>query len=136
MKRITALLLLFIALVISASLFVWFFVLNKSTQSIEQSQAVPVNAADIFRAYRENEQAASERYNGKVVAVTGVASAISVNRQGQKVIMLQTDDLMFAVNCTLEKDADIKEGNIVTLKGICSGFTTDVIIIRCYLIKK
>jgi hypothetical protein len=43
---------------------------------------------------------------------------------------------MFGINCTMEeKDGNIKEGDEVVLKGICTGYLTDVVLIRCYKIK-
>jgi tRNA_anti-like len=49
-------------------------------------------------------------------------------------VLLKTDDLMFGVNCTMEDDAQVKTGEQISIKGICTGYLTDVVLIRCYKI--
>jgi len=109
---------------------------NKPHDNIEGLAGIAVNAGDLFRAFSENEQLATQTYNGKVIEVTGIVSAIEINREGKRTVQLQSNDPIFGVNCTLEKEPVIKQGETVTIKGVCSGFTTDVILIRCYLINK
>ena len=110
---------------------------NKAPQSIENAESIKINAAHLFREFAENEQLATQTYNGKVLEITGIVSSIATNQEGKTIVQLQADDLMFGINCTMEKDPGIiNEGDNVSIKGFCSGFTTDVILIRCYLIKK
>jgi flagellar basal body-associated protein FliL len=132
MKQIKAILisLLFVALLGSA--YAWFFVWNKPQQNIKQAAAININATDLFNAYSLNEAEANKTYIDKVVAVTGEVSNVSTNSQGKTVVLLKSDDLMFGVNCTLEEAAAVKNGETITLKGLCTGYLTDVVLIRCY----
>jgi hypothetical protein len=134
MKQMKAILisLLFVALLGSA--YAWFFVWNKPQQNIKQASAISINATDLFNAYSLNEAEANKTYINKVVAVTGEVSNVGTNNEGKTVVLLKSDDLMFGVNCTLEVAAPIKNGETITLKGLCTGFLTDVVLIRCYKI--
>lgn len=124
--------LLFVALLGSA--YAWFFVWNKPQQNIQQASAISINATDLFNAYSLNEVEANQTYIDKVLAVTGEVSNVGTNSEGKTVVMLKSDDLMFGVNCTLEEDAQVKNGETITLKGLCTGYLTDVVLIRCYKI--
>lgn len=128
--------LVLLALLISSALILFYYKWNKPHQTIADVAGIKIDAADLFREFSETEKQATEKYNGKVLEINGVINAVSTNQEGKTIVQLQTDDLMFGINCTMEKDANLKEGETVTLKGICSGFTTDVIIIRCYQINK
>lgn len=133
-KRVYILVVL--ALLISSAVILFYYKWNEPHQTIADAAGIKIDAADLFREFSETEKQAAEKYNGKVLEINGVINALSTNQEGKTIVQLQTDDLMFGINCTMEKDANFKEGEAVTLKGICSGFTTDVIIIRCYPINK
>ena len=127
---------LFIITLLLASLLVGYFVWNKPRQNIEKAEAVEIKATDLYFAFTENEQAATAKYNGKILLVTGIVSSSIKNQEGKTTVQLQTDNLLFGVNCTFEKEMELETGTKISVKGMCSGFTTDVILIRCYLLKK
>lgn len=134
MKKIRIILLLIVVFSIFGSAYAWFFVWNKPKQDVKDAKAIQVTASQLFGEYNTNEKSANTNYIDKVVAVTGVVGTVSKNAEGKTVVLLKTEDLMFGVNCTLEEAADIKAGEQVTLKGICTGYLTDVVLIRCYKI--
>jgi len=133
-KRVYILVVL--TLLISSAVILFYYKWNKPHQTIADVAGIKIDAADLFREFSETERQATEKYNGKVLEISGVISAVSTNQEGKTIVQLQTNDPMFGINCTMENDPGIKQGEIVTIKGVCSGFTTDVILIRCYLIKK
>jgi tRNA_anti-like len=135
MKKRSLILFILFAVLIGAAL-LFYAKWNKPHENIKDLTGISVSASDLFGAFSENEQLANKTYNGKVIEVTGVVTAIETNQEGKTTVQLQTNDPIFGVNCSMEKELAIKQGEIVTMKGICSGFTTDVILIRCYLIKK
>jgi hypothetical protein len=136
MKKRSPIFYILFAVLIGAAILFIYSKWNKAPASIENADAVELNATDLFLAFSENEQQATQTYNGKVLEITGIVSSTATNQEGKTIVQLQTDDPLFGINCTMEKEHEIKEGETVTIKGICSGFTTDVILIRCYLIKK
>ncbi len=136
MKKRSLITFILLAVLIGAAIFFIYTKWNKAPESIENVDAVQLTATDLFHAFAENEQQATKTYNGKVLEITGIVSSTATNQEGKTIVQLQSHDPLFGINCTMEKEEMIKEGETVTLKGICSGFTTDVILIRCYLLKK
>lgn len=136
MKKRSLIIFNLLAVLIGAAIFFIYAKWNKAPESIENAESVKINAAELFRAFAENEQLATQTYNGKVLEITGIVSSTATNQEGKTIVQLQSHDPLFGINCTMEKEEMIKEGETVTLKGVCSGFTTDVILIRCYLSKK
>lgn len=136
MKKRSLIIVILFAVAIGTALFLFYAKWNKPHENVESLAGIKLNAADLFQQFSENEQQATKAYNGKVLEVTGLVSDIEKNQEGKTIVQLQTNDLMFGINCTLEKETTLKKGEAVTIKGVCSGFTTDVILIRCYLIKK
>lgn len=122
--------------VLACAVLLFYVKWNKPHENVEDLTGIAVNAADLFREFSGNEQQAMETYNGKVLEITGIVNSTATNQEGKTIVQLQTNDPMFGINCTMEKESRIKEGEAVTIKGVCSGFTTDVILIRCYLINK
>jgi tRNA_anti-like len=119
--------------IIAAAAYAWIFVWNKPATNVLTSTAIKIPANDLFDAYLKNEQEANTLYLEKILEVTGEIMNVSVNAEGSTVVLLKTKDSMFGVNCTLEQKAIVmKEGEQVTLKGICTGYLTDVVLIRCY----
>ncbi|QNA45060.1 OB-fold protein [Lacibacter sediminis] len=136
MKKRALIVFILVSVLIGAAIFFIYAKWNKAPKNIENAESVKINAADLFREFSENEQQATETYNGKVLEITGIVSSTETNQEGKTIVQLQTNDPLFGINCTMEKETGIKEGETVTIKGVCSGFTTDVILIRCYLINK
>ena len=134
MKKIRLIIILILIFSILGSAYAWFFIWDKPKQNVKDAKAIPVQATVIFTEYNTNEKAANSKYIDKIVEVTGEVSNVSKNSEGKTVVLLKTDDLMFGVNCTMEGDARISTGDQVSIKGICTGYLTDVVLIRCYKI--
>jgi Flp pilus assembly protein CpaB len=137
MKQMKIILLAVVILAAIAAGYVWLFIWNKPQTNVEQAKGIQVEAKLLFQAYSSNEQQANAAYLEKIVEVTGEVKTVTRNAEGFMVVLLKTDDPMFGINCTLEQNEVVmKEGETVTLKGICTGYLTDVVVIRCIVIKK
>ena len=133
---------LIIVLLAVAAAAVGYFFWNKPHKNVSSADGIKINAADLYQSFITDSATANTKYIDKVVEVAGVVKSISVNQQQQKVVSLQTK-IDAAVNCTMEqKDAVIKEGATIKIKGICSGLGEgdadlgimgDVYLIRCYI---
>lgn len=135
MKKIKTIIFLIVIFGMMGSAYAWFFVWNKPKQNVKDAKAIPVMASSLFAEYQTNEKTANRKYIDKVIEVTGEVNNVAKNTEGKTVVLLKTGDLMFGVNCTLEEDAKISNGEQVSLKGICTGYLTDVVLIRCYKMK-
>lgn len=125
-----------IAIVLFILFLLVYLIWNRPARDIEQeTPAVKIEADSLYKVYSSNEKYANKIYLDKALLVSGIVGAISKNADGKTVFFLQTSDPMFGVNCTMEESVKINQGDSVQVKGICTGFTTDVILIRCYLNK-
>ena len=112
-----------------AALTVGYTLYNKKHRSVENERAIELTAIDLFTAYETNETEANTKYLDKTLAVSGVISEITTNQDGNQVIILGTDDPIFGIHCTLvEENKNVIVGNAVTIKGICTGYLSDVVL--------
>lgn len=136
MKQLKTIFLAVVLLAVIAIGYVWFFIWNKPQTNVEQAKGIQVEAKLLFQSYRTNEQQANATYLEKIVEVTGEVKSVSTNTEGFTVVLLKAEDPMFGINCTIEqKGVIVNEGETITLKGICTGYLTDVVLIRCYQVK-
>ena len=126
--------LLAFAIIAVAGVVVGYKMYNKPHRNVINADAVAVNASVLFAAYETDEEKSNKTYLDKVLNVFGEVSSISTNQKGETVITLKGGDLG-GVICTLEGNApwEIKEGTTVRIQGICTGYLTDVVLVRCYI---
>ncbi len=109
---------------------------HKPHRSAAAENAIDISAAQLSGEFERDEAIANKKYLGRAVQVTGTVSDISTNQENKPVLVLTGDD-MGGVQCTLlNGDNTIKKGDLVTIKGFCSGFLTDVIINSCIVVKR
>ncbi len=131
-----------ITILVLAGVVAGYFLWNKPHKDVSSAKGLQVNAAELYQAFITDSAAANVKYIDKVVEVKGVIKSTSFNQQQQVIVALQTNNSDAAVNCTLEqKDAVIKAGAEIKLKGICTGLGEgdadlgilgDLYLIRCY----
>lgn len=134
MKKI----LLVAATLFLAALAFAFYLYNKPHQGIEdETPHYTLTAETITNDFSASEEKANEKYLGKIVAVSGIIAEKSRDKQGNYNITLQGPDLS-GVGCQFDpkeqkKASELKEGQKVTIKGICTGVLMDVVLVDCVL---
>jgi hypothetical protein len=112
---------------------------NKPARNVSGEKSLSITAEQLFQQFSSNEQAANKLYLNQVLEVSGNIAEIKHTEQGKDVIILKSDDPMFGTSCTLENNtgesASLKAGDSATIKGICTGYLTDVVLIRSTLLK-
>lgn len=105
---------------------------NKPHRNVAGAAGLLVVADSLVSQYENNEIGSNAKYLDKVLEVKGVITDIAKNQKSENVITLKGTD-MGGVICTLEGalPAAIKAGTAITLKGICTGYLTDVVLVRC-----
>lgn len=137
MKKFLLILLGFILVGAGIGYYQW----NKPHEKLSGKKAeVSVSANTIVSDFIENEMSANTKYVGKLVEVFGTIAELKNTEDGSFNILLSTDNDMSAVMCQLSKlepqDAKgLEVGKSIRLKGICSGFTLDVILDRCIIVQ-
>lgn len=109
---------------------------NKPHRDPSTESSVQISATELFRSFENNETEANGLYLDKVIEVSGKISEVSTNQEQFPVIVLETENPMFAVRCTMENPTTLaKVGDAVTIKGICTGYLSDVIIVKAILVE-
>jgi flagellar basal body-associated protein FliL len=133
-KKIVTWILLSVLVTLGTGGLVGYKMYTKPHRNVSNAKSIQLNAEALAATYESNEVNANTAYLDKVLEVKGEINEVSKNQNGETVITLKGTD-MSAVICTLEgiSTPDIKPGSTKVLKGICTGFLTDVVMVRCVL---
>jgi hypothetical protein len=119
-------------LIVTTSGFIGYKMYTKPHRNVEVAKALDVTSLKLATAYETNEPEANTQYLDKVLEITGEVNEISKNQKGELVVTLKGSD-MSGIICTLDGPApkEIKPGSSEIIKGICTGYLTDVVLVRC-----
>jgi len=130
---------------IIAVVLVYFFVYNKPHPNYEMMGATyTITAADLYKVYTSNKTLAGNKYNGKVIALSGMLAKVEVS-DSLTICVFVFNKGMFGdegVRCTMlpgyrEQAKKFQPDGEVKLKGYCTGFNdTDVILDKCSIVKQ
>ena len=130
-----------IILLIAIGLFITFNLYNKPHVNIITTKAdVIVTAQVLLDGFLKDETLANANYVNKVVEVSGEIHEIKIEN-GNSIIALKQLDGISSILCHMAPEENLKvlklkkEGTI-TVKGICTGYLLDVIMVRCILVQK
>ncbi|MFL0065644.1 hypothetical protein V3A08_08685 [Tenacibaculum maritimum] len=93
----------------------------------------------LLNDFSTNEQQANLQYLDHVIEINGKISDIDIS-DGNGIIIFENDEAIGSVRCYLspkenKKLMTLKVGQDISLKGICTGYLLDVIMIRCIIVK-
>jgi hypothetical protein len=138
MNRILKGFLIFIGIACVAALVLYYYMYKMPKRNVESEKSIVIAAAQLVAEYQGNEKEANKKYLDRAIKVSGVVSDTGRNQEGNPTIMLASDDPFVGVFCTIrkaEEKADIKLGEAIKIKGICSGMLTDVRIGEAVIVK-
>lgn len=128
-----------ILLIVFAGAIIAYKMYNKPHVNVaETSSDITISTKALLEAFSSNETTANAKYLEKIIEVSGVVSEIK-NEKGKGIVTLTNADSFGSVLCHLSLEATqktntIKEGQTITVKGICTGYLMDVILVKCELI--
>ena len=115
---------------------------NKPHKNVKDADAVKITAVNLYNSFITDSGKAIVLYADKVLLVSGEVNQVSLNQQAQQIVLIKTAVTGAFINCTMEeKVVDLKTGDKVIIKGICSGYISgdidmglpgDVFIVRGY----
>jgi hypothetical protein len=115
-----------------------YYMYNKPVESLEYKKAdVSVSAEQLIKEYEADETSANEKYLGKILEVSGKVAGIT-EEEGKKKVSMESSNPMSAVICELEEKmgtGELKAGDDVRMKGLCSGYLSDVILVQSSIVK-
>ena len=118
---------------------VWYFIFYKPThfkRDVADETAINITAKQIVKNFQANEDSANKLYLNKALAITGEVIEAKKNQDGKPTVTLKSDDSFSNIYCTLKDEVALQNGSTVTIKGICTGFLSDVVIIDAIVVKK
>jgi hypothetical protein len=119
---------------------------RKNADLTEETPAFSVPAAALIQSFSTDTATAARKYTDKVIEVSGRVKQVA-NEENHVVLALGEPGEMSSVQCSMDSKyrgeyATVKEGQLVTVKGICTGgkteelFGTDVFLNRCVISKR
>ncbi|MFK5880438.1 MAG: hypothetical protein QM478_13190 [Flavobacteriaceae bacterium] len=114
--------------------------INKEHVNVEKTTPNMIIAvAQILSDYQNNEAAANTKFTDKVIQLKGVISEISTH-DGNATITLSHPNFDTTVICSFQPKENLsvlkyKKGDKISLKGICTGYLLDVVLVNCVIIK-
>ncbi len=124
-----------IPVIICVALGVAYYEYNKPVQDVADLKAEPVTAVALFKDFTSNEPKANISYLNKALQVSGKVLEVKHNQNEQLQIILDSGDPMFGIACTMDgSQKNVKPDDQVTIKGICTGYLNDVVIIKSLLL--
>jgi precorrin-6B methylase 1 len=122
MKRKTLYIIVFILILLSVGAIVGYRMWNRAPERIEDATAIKVSAAELVKAFNDDEAKANSLYLNKAIEVSGMVSQIEKNQDGGSMVVLDTGDPIMGVQCSMrDKEVKVASGQTITVKGFCSG---------------
>lgn len=113
------------------------YLYNKPPRNVAGETGIPVTATELYQKFTSNEMQANQAYLNKVLQVSGQVLEIKHTHHAGKVVVLNTGDPMFGVACTLDNlqtlEKAVKPGARIVVKGVCTGYLTNVVLTHGYL---
>ena len=116
---------------------------NENLSYVKANFQIQANA--LIKEFEENEKKANEKFLDKIIAVSGTIRDVIKDDKGYYSIVLGGDKKMSSVRCSMDSIQDdialLKQGNIIRIKGVCTGFNadellgSDIILNRCVIQK-
>lgn len=122
---------------IATGIAVGYYLYNKPHENIMHAKAAhALQATRLAAEFEADEQAANEQYLGKVLEVSGQVANTAVDSDGLVTITFVSDNPLSGVICELDIHSshprvDFDENELITVKGICTGYLMDVVMTRC-----
>lgn len=112
---------------------------NKPFLDIEKSNPkIEITALEILNDYQADERLANEKYVDNLIQIKGEVADIKYEN-GTSVITLKGENDFSNIICRMLPEANLevlklKKGAQIMVKGVCTGYLLDVVMVRCILI--
>lgn len=123
------------AIIVAILAYLWIF--RKAEPSVNSKNAdFEISAGELLQHFENDEVSASKTFVDKVIIVKGPVDTVSEDSL-TITVYLREEDAFSGVLCSFDKSVinaeGLNKGNVVRIKGICSGYLLDVILNRCSL---
>lgn len=131
---------IFVIIVLGSGIFAYFY-WNKPHRDPSKEQGLKISAEQIFSEYEADELTSNEKYLNKTLEIEGHLIDAGANQDGEPTAMLDTGNPMFGVQITFNRKektklSELTIGDKITVKGICTGYLSDVIVTDAVIVSK
>lgn len=130
-----------LAIIMVLGAIIAYLMYNKPHKDVAGTQSdFQISAAELFKAFNEDEQAANAKYLEKIIEVQGVVVGdLNTDNPAEPSLFLETGDDFGVISCGFpqsetESLLNIKSGTNIQIKGLCKGKTMDVVLTNCTII--
>jgi hypothetical protein len=116
-----------------AAIFIVYTLYNKPHRNPANEATIQINSNELFDKFHTDESNANALYLNKVLEVKGKILEITTNHDQATVIVLETNDPVFGIRCSMNSSTNARVADLVIVQGICTGFLSDVIITNAFL---
>lgn len=113
------------------------YLFNKETPSLRDvDHDFKIQSEDLFSDFENDESLANQKFNGKVLLLTGKVVDVNKKEQGSY-ITLEAGSDFGAVSCKLDSTVSASQvvpGEDIQLKCQCTGYLMDVMLNRCVIV--
>lgn len=126
-----------VILIAAAVLYYVFIYAAQHKRNVNDEKAIAISAVELVHAYNNNETEANAKYLNKALVVEGLIKEVGQNQEGNTTITIDGANDFSAVFCTLkESNNNVEVNKKVNIKGVCIGFTSDVVITDAFIQSK
>jgi hypothetical protein len=124
-------------LLVLAGLGIAYTMYNKPHENIRKASASHhLQATELMAAYEADEMDANDDYLGKIIEVSGTVSDAATDANGLTTVTLASGNPIGGIVCELDIHTShprksFSLGESVTMKGKCTGYLMDVVLVRC-----
>jgi hypothetical protein len=107
------------------------FVYSKTHhRNVQSEKGIVIQADSLSAAYQADEKNANALYLNKAVEISGTIVSIDKNQEGKITLIIGRSDSFSNVSVTLISTEPLtqKIGETITIKGVCTGALSDVIV--------
>ena len=115
--------------------------MNKEHINVEETAPDLIISVDqILSDYQNDEEQANKLYTDKIVQLKGEISKISM-QDGNTTFTLISPNFDATVICSFQAEENnnvlsFKKGDEISLKGICTGYLLDVVLVNCVILNR
>ncbi|HOY14744.1 MAG TPA: hypothetical protein PLY70_16475 [Saprospiraceae bacterium] len=125
---------LVISILLLILLFIGYNMYNKEVDKVADLKTdQKVEAKTLLTEFESDELAANKLYLDKTIEVSGMVTKVEEN-EGITSVYLASEEGLSAVICQMEEAVNVAVGSEIVVKGVCSGYLMDVIMVRCIIL--
>lgn len=139
---------LFALVFAAAAAFYGYKEFNRKTKSVaEQKANFNVQQEELLSAFSTDEKAATQKFSGQVLEITGTVKTVETDEKGFATVVLGDSSSLSSIRCSIDSiqaqtATSVKSNSKIIIRGICTGYNadelglgSDIILNRCIIIQ-